>query len=214
MGEVMIVASFSQVISNKYGTKTYQDTKNTYDWIMKALNTGEFQGLKVNTNFWFDISEITYSCENIEEYVEYAYGQNDYSFTAMDFQIESSGISTWFIHVQTDSKISISTDTKNLLEKIVVLLRNTSLDETEKDAPISVTLIEHQDNSVTINGNSNVVANNHSVVTDKQEKSKSKISGWLQGISQGILANLVWWVLGLVVAMLLGWAISKGYIGI
>ena len=206
------MASFSQEISGKYSVKNYQETKNTYDWIMKALSKGEFKDLEVHANFLFNISDITCSCENIEEFVEHAYGQSNYRFISMHFGIKSKEESLWFISVDYSAKLSISTDTKGMLEKVVSLLRNTSLDETEKDDLISVTYIEHQDNSVTINGDRNIISNNHSTITDKQEKSTSGIAKWTQGICQGILANLMWWILGLVVVMLLSWAVSKGYI--
>lgn len=246
------MASFSQNIPIKYGVKSYQDTKNTYDWIMKSLNKGEFQDLKIETRFLFDISEISYSCENIEKFVEHAYGQNDYSFISMHLSIESKGVPLWFISVDTTPHVRISTDTKTLLEKIVGLLRSTSLDETETNDPISVMYIEHQDNSVTVSGNGNVitnnhsiitdklelpesegiessghqdnsviiggnhnvVANNHSIITDKQKPSESKISKWFQGVGQGIFANLLWWILGLVAVAIIAWAVSNGYISL
>lgn len=206
------MASFSQNISGKYGVKSYQDTKKTYDWIMKSLNKGGFENLKVTTEFLFDISEITCKCKNIEEFVEHAYGQSDYNLVSMDFTIKSEGIPLWFIIVDSSSRIRISTDTKSLLEKIVGLLKNTSLDGTEKNGPISVTHIDYQNNSVIVNGDSNIIANEHSTITNKQEKPESKINKWLQGICQGILANWIWYILGLIASALLIWAVSKGYI--
>lgn len=246
------MASFSQNIPIKYGVETYQDTKNTYDWIMKSLNKGGFQDLKIETDFLFDISKISCSCKNIEEFVEHAYGQNDYCFTSMYISIKSEGAPLCFISVNTIPGVRISTNKKILLEKIVSLLGNTSLDETEAKDPISVMYIEHQNNSVTVNGNNNViannqsgmmdklktsesestetggyqdnsviidgnhnvVANNHSIITDKQKPLESKISKWLQGIGQGIVANLLWWMLGLVVVAIIAWAVSNGYINL
>lgn len=206
------MASFSQDIPVKYGVKSYQDTKNTYDWIMKSLNKGGFQEAKIETKFLFHISEILCSCESIEEFVEHAYGQNEYSFISMNFAIQPKGMPLWFISVDNILGVRISTDTKSLLEKAVNLLKNTSLDETEANDPISVIYIEHQDNSVTVNGDHNVVANDRSVIVDKQGKEESKINKWFQGIAQGVLANLTWWILGFVAIALLTWAISKGYI--
>lgn len=252
MGEVIVLASFSQSISAKYGTKCYQDTKNTYDWIVKSLNKGGFQDLKIETDFLFDISEISYSCERVEEFVEYAYGQSDYSLISMNFRIESKEKRLCSIYVNSVSNVRISTDSKNLLEKVVNVLKHTSLDETEPNDPISVMYIEHQDNSVIVNGNSNViannhgiiadklelpesegiessghqdnsviiggnhnvVANNHSIITDKQKLSESKISKWFQGVGQGIFANLLWWILGLVAVAIIAWAVSNGYISL
>lgn len=205
------MASFSQNIPVKYGVKSYQDTKNTYDWVMKSLSAGGFQDLKIETHFLFKISEISCSCGNIEEFIEYAYGQNDYSFTSMNFDIKPQKGPLWFIHVDSAQNVCISTDTKQLLEKIVCLLKNTSLDEIETNNPTSVMYIEHQDNSVTVNGHSNIIANNHSTVSDKQEKSESKIKKWIQGICQGVLANGVWWVLGIIVTALIAWLFANGY---
>lgn len=212
MGEVIVMASFSQNISGKYGVKSYRDTKNTYDWIMKSLNKGDFENLEVTAEFLFRVSEITCSCNKIEEFVEYAYGQSNYEFISMHFSIKSEGISLWFVSVDSASQVRISTDTKSLLEKIVGLLKNTSLDGTEKNGPISVTHIDYQNNSVIVNGDSNIIANEHSTITNKQEKPESKINKWLQGICQGILANWIWYILGLVASALLIWAVSKGYI--
>lgn len=44
------MADFAQRIDNKYGTATYQDTKNTYDWIMKAIQKMNFSVVTGNNN--------------------------------------------------------------------------------------------------------------------------------------------------------------------
>lgn len=207
------MASFSQTIQGKYGVKSYQDTKNTYDWIMKSLEKGKFLNLEVSTEFLFWISEIRCKCNNIIEFTEHAYGQKDYRLISMHFSITSTEEGLWFLSVDSNSSIGISANSKSLLEKIVGLLRSTFLDKTEKNDPISITYIEHQDNSVTVNGDSNIIANNNSTILDKQEKPEAKVSNWIQGICQGMLANLMWWILGLVAVALLAWAVSNGYIG-
>ena len=56
------MASFTKGISNVYKLDTYQGTKNTYDWIVKAIHKDDFPELKINTEFLFTISDITCSC--------------------------------------------------------------------------------------------------------------------------------------------------------
>ena len=195
MGEVILLASFSQSIPIKYGVKSYQDTKNTYDWIMKSLDKGKFQDLKVETSFQFDISEISCSCANIEEFVDLAYGQSNYKFITMNFRIESKGGPLWFISVDTICQVRISAENKSLLEKVVGLLKNTSLNETEVNDPISVTYVEHQESNITFNGNNNVVANNSSTITASEKNTETKVSQWFSAIGQNLLANGIWYLL-------------------
>ena len=56
------MATFWKDIKNKYSVRTYQDTKNTYDWIIKAINKGNFGCDEVDAEFLFDISSMLCSC--------------------------------------------------------------------------------------------------------------------------------------------------------
>ena len=122
MGEVIIVADFAQRIDNKYGTATYQDTKNTYDWIMKAIQKMNFSN--VRTSFGFYMSDISCFCNNIEEFVAHAYGQANYSFISMDFTAGSE--ESLYISVDCNNQIRVSAESKNLLERAVTSLKNTA----------------------------------------------------------------------------------------
>lgn len=208
------MASFSQTIEGKYGVVTYQETKNTYDWIMKSIGKGGFEKLKVATTFQFDISEISCSCESLEEFVSCAYGQNDYSFIAMTFNVYSGDKSLCYISVSYSSKVRISTDTKYLLENIVGLLKDTSLNEVEVDDSISVAYIEHQSNDVIINGDSNTVATNSSTAVNIELPTNAEPK-WKQNfraIMQNLAANWLWYLLCLGAGALLSWAVSQGFI--
>ena len=211
MGEVKAVASFSQEIEGKYGIKTYQETKNTYDWVMKSLDKGGFKNLKVEAKFHFQTSEISCSCENIEEFIEYAYGQDDYALISMAFSVKSGDISLCYISVNYSSNVYISTDTKNLLEKIVSLLKNTVLNETEENDPISVTYIGNQSNDVIINGDNNTVAANSSVAMDIKSPTNAEPK-WkqnLRAIVQDLIANWIWYLLTAAVAVIITYFATK-----
>lgn len=204
------MASFSQEIENKYGTATYQDTKNTYDWIIKAIQKIGTSDIK--TTFSFSTPEISYHCDNIEEFVAHAYGQADYDFTSMDFTIKSESKEVWIVSVKFDNKLWISTESKNLLERAVTSMKNTVLDESEMNDPISIVYVNQQHVGTLVEGNNNIVANDHSsVMTGNnnsigQSNKESLINQWLKAIGQNLISNGVWYILcilgGVVIARL------------
>lgn len=204
------MASFSQKIENKYGISTYQDTKNTYDWIIKAIQKmGTFD---IKTTFGFSASEISYHCDNIEEFVAYAYGQADYDFTSMDFAIKSESEKFWIVSVNFENKLRILTESKNLLERAVTFLKNTTLDESEMNDPISIVYVNQQHVKTLVEGSNNIVANDYSsVITGNnnsigQSNKESPINQWLKAIGQNLVSNGVWYILcilgGIIIAHL------------
>lgn len=205
------MASFKKEIKNTYGTKTYQDTKNTYDWITKALYKGDFPELVINSEFLFDISEISCSCEGITEFVENAYGQAGYSFTTFNLSVYSDKKRIAFVIVDLFCSVRISTDSKVMLERIVNLIESTSLDETEVNDPISVTYVETQINNdgVIVNGDGNIIANNHSEVEVGKEKKESAFKTFWEGVVQNIASNFLWYLLTLVAGSLLTYLLTN-----
>ena len=204
-----ILASFSQTIECKYGIKSYQSAKNTYDWMLKSIYKMKKAPENVSSTFDFRIGDISCSCRTIEEFIENAYGAHMFSLSTMHILALDINI---YLCADSRNVVTVSANSKRDLEEMVGLLDSTDLCTEEINDPISVLYIERQDNSVTVNGDRNVVANNHSIMVDKQEKKESKTSNWIQGICQGILANLMWWILGVVAVALLARAISNGYI--
>lgn len=200
------MASFSQTIECKYGIKSFQDTKNTYDWMLESIYKMKTPPEKISSQFNFNTGNISCSCESIEEFVEHAYGAEVYSLSTMSILDSNLHI---YLAVDSRNLVTISTKSKQLLEEIVGLLNDTELGSEEINNPISIMYIEQQDNSVTVNGDSNMVANNHSAIVDKQEKAESKTSKWLQGICQGVLANGVWKLLGILAAIIIAYIIGK-----
>ena len=207
------MASFTKGIRNVYNADTYQGTKNTYDWIVKAIYKGKFQELEIKTKFLFHISDIMCSCQGIEEFVENAYGQANYDLVSMDMSVYSEDKTTAYIIVNSFGGVKISTDSKVMLEHIVNLLENTSLDETEMNDPISVTYVETQinNNGVIVRGDGNIVASDHSEIELEKGKTKeeSSIRKFWTGILQNVTSNFVWYLLTLVAGALCAYFAMK-----
>lgn len=200
------MASFSMDIDNKFGLNTYQDTKNTYEWIVRAVEKSGYQNVKIESEFSFYISKMFCSCESINEFVENAYGQSDYNPISIRCSICSQNTHLVSISGRAD-EISVYAGSKKVLEEIVNLLQETSLDENELNDPISVMYIERQDNSVIVNGRNNVVANNHSSAANSSGNPDSQLKQWLKAVGQNLLANGIWYLLclgiGAIAAILL-----------
>ena len=164
--EDIMLHKITQTQKNKYGNKTYQETKNTYDWLTKAICKGGFSDISIDSLFLFQVADIACSCESITEFVENAYGQAKFKFTLLHLYAKSGKDKIVSVSVDNIKGVTVSADSKVMLERIVNLIENTSLDETEINDPISVTYVETQINNggVIINGDGNIVANNHSRV--------------------------------------------------
>ncbi len=205
------MAHFSKKITNIYGVETYQNTKNTYDWLIKALNKGNFPEMQVDADFLFDVSEISCSCQDISEFVEHAFGQADYRLIVFHLAVYSEDKKIAFIVVDPFRGIGVTTDTKLMLERITNLIEGTSLDETEVNDPISVVYIDKQINNsgVLIQGNGNVVANNDSKVEVEEAEKESKFRKFWVGILQNVTSNLIWYLLTLAAGGLLAYFLTN-----
>lgn len=201
---------FWKDIKNKYSVDTYQDTKNTYDWIAKAINKGNFDCDEVRTAFLFNLSSMLCSCNGIEEFAENAYGHNGYKLVNMRFSFWPKDLGHVSIEVNNNC-ISVSTTTKLMMEKIVVLLEGTSLDDEEADDSVSVTYIKTQINNdgVIIKGDHNTVANNHSEIELEKNEKESGFKKFWAGVLQNITSNLVWYFLTLAVGFLLAYCVAN-----
>ena len=198
------MTNYRKDIKNKYGIKTYQETKNMYDWLVKAIHKGKFPDLKIESSFWFDVSEISYACEGISEFVENAYGQSNFKLTMFCLHVKSGKDKIVSIFADRFKGVTVSAESKVMLERIVNLIENTSLDETEVNDPISVTYVETQINNdgVIIHGDGNVVANNHSEVEVEKAEGESAFKKFWTGVWQNIASNFMWYLITLALGAL------------
>lgn len=191
------MATFSKEFEGKYGVNTYQDTKNTYEWILKALDKGNYSKLDVEAEFLFEISGIMCNCSGIEEFIENAYEQGNYTLYKLYISAYSDKMNLAYISVGYDNNVRISTESKVLLEKIINILQETSLTEVEINDPASLTYIGQQNNNIVVNGTGNIVATHQSTVTSpvKDSEKESRVKQWFRAIMQNLLSNGLWYLL-------------------
>lgn len=164
------MATFWKKIKNKYSVKTYEDTKKSHDWVIKALQKARFDCTGLKAGFLFTVSGILCSCNGIEEFTENAFGYTDFRLThvQIDFWTKEHGHVS--ISLEHDNQVSISTESRIMLEEIITLLEKTSLDE-ETDDHTSVIRLKMNDDF--------------------------SIKQFFAGIAQNIASNFIWYLLTL-----------------
>lgn len=162
---------------------------------MKAIYSENYSDLEISEDFLFKTGKIGCSCHSIEEFVEHAYEQDDYSLADMSLTLYFKDNRP--VHVSVDSKgaVRVSADSKLLLSKLIESLENTELASSEINDPISVTYIENQNNSVMIQGNDNIVANADSVVEVTPSPQTPKWKQYIEAIIQNLVANGIWYAI-------------------
>lgn len=117
------MTNFTQQIDNPYGVDTYENVKKTYDWIHNTLKKGRFVPGFITSEFLFDIGAITCSCKNIRDFIENAYGQENYHHITMSInQISLLTRKAIFIYVETEN-IRVSATDKQVLDNVVKSLK-------------------------------------------------------------------------------------------
>lgn len=117
------MGNFTQPINNPYGVDTYENAKKTYDWIYSTLKNGRFIHGFITSDFLFDIGEITCSCKNVREFINNAYGQENYNHITMSInQISLLARRAIFIYAGTEN-IRVTATDKQVLDNVVKSLK-------------------------------------------------------------------------------------------
>lgn len=123
------MAEFSKTIKSKYNFKTYEGTKEAVEWILLSLKKANLSSQKPKVDFMFDIDDIGCSCEGIKEFTENAYGQKGYKLTEFKVvQFTNASICAYIASRYCD-ELYINTNNKNSLEKIILCLNETTLED-------------------------------------------------------------------------------------
>lgn len=206
------MAKFSKNnIKLKYGVKTFEETKRTYDWIEKAALKWGGENVQIKSEFLFDLGDITCSTEGIKEFIETVYGASDYRLTSFDIYIEdgSQRISLHYLH-----SLSIYTGSKVELENFLSILEKSDLDKKTETPQINYienqTNIDNHNGGTIIQGNNNVVATNNSKVNLNGTRKESKLKKWLIAIGQNLLSNWIWYLLTIGITALIAYFATKG----
>lgn len=206
-----------QKYDTDYEIKTYDDVKKVYSWIVRAVQKLEIQDLKVNVSILFSSGKLTYSCKNMQEFTNAAYGLDDFKLDMVDITIHENRTEICLITYRW--WMTIHSDSKDKLEKIIYLLNSTPFEE-EGEKLQNNTYIQNQYNNsgIVINGEGNIVRDNivingseNKISNNKSddEKNKTGILEWIRGIMQGVLANLVCWLIPVIITALIAYFALK-----
>lgn len=193
------MADFSKDIKCKYGTRSFQEVKNTYDWIVIAANKLQLNNLRITSQFLFNIGDIACSTDGIAEFIEHAYGASNFKITS--FQIYIYDGSKLVISASYLLSMRIRSSSKTDLEKFITILSKTSVDEKDKSTPVSVTYIEAHERATVVAGENNIVNSNNAIINEPVKESKIKL--WFRPIIQNILSNGIWYMLTAVITFLI-----------
>ena len=172
------MATFWKDIKNKYSVKTYEDTKKSHDWVIKALQKATFDCSDLKSDFLFTVSGILCSCKGVEEFTENAFGYTDFRLNHIYISFWPKDYGHVSISIEHDNQVSISTESRIMLEEIITLLEKTSIDEEQGD--------------------------HTSVIRVKMDDDFS-IKQFFAGIVQNIASNFIWYLLTLLAGGLLAY---------
>ena len=192
------MASFMQDIKSKYDMKTYEGTKDTYDWIVKVINQIDKSKKEINANFLFKIGKITCSCKGVDEFIEHAYGYDGFDLIRMQIMKYHELDQNICVICSDSDNVHISTTDKVTLEKIVQLLEETDI-KSKNEITQNIN-VQNNYKIESINGDNNTIVQGteNKVTVNKEEKQESKLKTWTEAIFQNLLANWIWLVIPLI----------------
>ena len=207
------MAKFSKNINCKYGFSTYEDVKDTYNWIKKSLQKVNCKDLNTKEHFHFRVGDISCFVDNFSEFIQYGYGVSGFEFVAIHIYASSENED---IYISDGWKgenhlLRVSSDSKETLEKVCEALSSTDLNDTNPSP--NITYITTQNNNNTnITGNNNVVINQSEDVdanNPNEKRKESTIKQWLRAIAQNLLSNWIWYLLTLMAGVFISYLISN-----
>ena len=206
------MARFSKNIELKYGIKTYEETKKSYDWIEKSAKKWGGEEANISISFLFDLGDISCVATNIQEFSEITYGAQGYKLTSFYGSVHK-GDNRISINCMFGT-LSISADSRVELEEFLNVLNKTSLEDQDK---LSVTYIEHQTNiqnqnsGTIVQGDNNTVVSQSSNININTDKKESKFKKWITAILQNIVSNWIWYLVTAGAAALITYLSTKGF---
>lgn len=208
----MNVARFSKEIYAKYKQFDYDGVINNYEWITNTL-TSLFEGVQApEVELSFHMGDISCGCKSIDEFKEHAFGQAIdifvYEITYYQEVDNKRRIIAWIFLSASDKKqVSISCDDKQTLITICTALEKSLSSEIEMQPVILQQTVNHIDQSTNFSFGDNNTIQNSNIGEGNQlhnEEHSGKDSFW-KPIWQTIVANWIWFLLGLGVAALLAY---------
>lgn len=200
------MASFSKELGSlKY--KTFSEIKYFSEQILRVGKF--FNPKKVQIHYNFKVGGLNCIAKSLEEFVEIAYGNEDFKLIALQFYFSLPDNN--HIVVNYLCGFSVSASSKVLLDKYIEELHieeHSSNTETEKQELNT----NHNNTTIIINGNGNIVANADSNISniktdcnEEKNKNESSVKIFLSGVLQEVTANVIWWLLGIIGTIIIGY---------
>lgn len=198
------MASFSKEIEDM-SLQTYDSVVSLYRLITELSNNLGLIKPKVKGEFQFRLGKITCVCESYDEFVENAYGAEDFRLVAINFIIRDGITTVISIHSIGGHCVSVHADSRAVLEKFFMELELARSAAQNPTNSITQNIID----SVVINGDGNTVANKNSSVEIEAEPKESVAKNFWMGILQNIASNFLWYFLTLVAGALVAYLAMK-----
>lgn len=198
------MASFSKEIEDMR-LQTYDSVVSLYRLITELSNNLGLIKPTVKGEFQFRLGKITCVCESYDEFVENAYGAEDFHLVAINLIIRDGITIVISIHSIGGDRVSVQADSRAVLEKFFTELEMAQSVAQNPTNGVTQNIID----SVVINGDGNTVANKNSSVEIEVEPKESTVKNFWTGILQNITSNLLWYILTLTAGALVTYFAMK-----
>lgn len=206
------MASFSKELPLKYQELDYTGVIGNYNWIKDILSS-LFENIeKPDCEISFRMGDISCSCQSIEEFLEHAYGQNInvYVYDLVFYQNSSDNNCNRLTHIIitcSDKTLTVYCDSKEKLIKICTALEDSMKPETSNVLlqAEKIQYIHDESTHVTMGDHSTIqsanIGKNNMIKTEAPTPEES----FWKPVLQTLAANWVWFTLGLILIVALGY---------
>lgn len=198
------MASFSKEIEGM-NLQSYDSVVSLHKTIIQLSNNLGLVKPKVTGRFQFKLGKLTCVCEGLDEFVENAYGAENFHFVSTQIQIQDGTNMVVYISSIGGDPIRVHADSRVVLEKFFVELESALSATQNSTNSVTQNIID----SVVINGDGNVVANKNSSVEIEAEAKESVVKSFWTGILQNITSNFLWYLLTLAAGALVAYFAMK-----
>lgn len=197
------MTSFSKEIEGMSLT-TYDSVVTLYKKIITISNNLCLTLPKVEGKFLFALGKIRCSCDSYDEFVENAFGAENFHLISTHFYIADGKTTIVWISSLGENPVCVQADSRIVLEKFFTELESVQSAAQNPTNSVTQNIID----SVVINGDRNTVANNNSSIEIEVEPESATKNFWM-GILQNITTNFLWYLLTLAAGALVAYLAMK-----
>jgi hypothetical protein len=193
----------SKEYESPFNTKTYDDLKRTYLWIVDILKLFGAQETNIRSHFFYSIGDMNITDESVDAFTENAYGHKINLLYAL-ISYYDENIKDISFHISKDwgkmnGKISISCDSK----KRLAIIEDKIGEASDKRDKSNATMIHnHYGDNIVIKDNTTVTdsiivggdGGNNITINEKK--------GFWKRIWQKIIANIIWLIIIVIIVAL------------